>query len=682
MVSIIVPVYNAAKYIATTIEMVRSQTYTDWELILIDDHSSDNSVAIIKSSVKKSESESGKIRLIEKPQNQGAAAARNTGIDNVKGRYIAFLDADDVWYRDKLERQMAFMVKHEAAFTFTGYEFGDEGANPNGKVCHVPKTLTYSEALSRTIIFTSTVLLDTKKIRKDLIYMPIIGSEDTATWWQILKSGVTAYGLDEPLAIYRRPPKSLSSDKKVAIKRIWNLYRTTEGMSKLKATLYMFKWAWRATVRRVVADTIRNHIEAIKRVFVWEIALIGILIQTAFYSWVWFNRYYPVISGFRVSQEGIDLGAGLKLYFRGHLLVLAMYFLLLLFLTKQNEGTKTGYMKPGSIFTSQITAILIANIMIYFQMSLMGNWLMPLRYLALLTIFQMAFAAVWAIVSDRIYRAVFSPIETLVITSQDTGKIVKAFSTRSDRFEIMRTINIGDTNVDIKQECLRWYGAVVIDTMEETKRNDLLEYCYAHHIRVYYLPDIPDILVHGSEPADLFKIPVMELKEYSISWESGLVKRITDIILSGILIIISSPVMLARAIYGKIIYGKVLDRRICATKKNRKFTLHSFYKDGNLPKKRIDRLPMLLDVFGGKMSMVGPSPMGAEEIEKLIEKDPRYEYRQRVKAGITGNAQIYARAKADSEDRLKFDLMYIQHYSIMLDLKLIMSSVRTRRKEV
>jgi lipopolysaccharide/colanic/teichoic acid biosynthesis glycosyltransferase len=376
------------------------------------------------------------------------------------------------------------------------------------------------------------------------------------------------------------------------------------------------------------------------------------------------------------------LGAGLKLYFRGHLLVLAMYFLLLLFLTKQNEGTKTGYMKPGSIFTSQITAILISNLMIYFQMSLMGNWLLPIRPLAVLFVLQIAFAAFWAIVSDRIYRAVFSPIETLVIVSTDTDKIIKAFNTRSDRFQIIRVINIWDKNIDIKQECLRWYGAVVIDTMEEAVRNDIMEYCYAHHIRVYYLPDIPDIIVNGCEPVDLFKIPVMELKEYSISWENRLIKRLMDIAMSSALIIIVSPAMAIRALYGKIKYGKVIEGVTCTTKKNRSFTLHRFYKGGGIPLKRIDRLPMLIDVFRGKMSMVGPSPMGAGETAELIDKDPRYAYRLRVKAGITGNAQIYARAQADNEDRLKFDLMYIQNYSIMLDLKLIMSSVRTRRKEV
>ena len=123
LVSIVVPVYNAGKYIEKTIEMVREQTYTDWELILVDDCSKDDSVARIEPFL------SDKIRLIKKEQNEGAAEARNTGIEHMKGRYLAFLDADDVWRKEKLEKELNFMKDKECAFCFTSYEFGDEEAN-------------------------------------------------------------------------------------------------------------------------------------------------------------------------------------------------------------------------------------------------------------------------------------------------------------------------------------------------------------------------------------------------------------------------------------------------------------------------------------------------------------------------------------------------------------------------
>lgn len=248
MVSIVVPVYNAAKYIAKTIEMVSRQTYKDWELILVDDASSDGSADVIQSII---ESQGKRIRLIRKTRNEGAAAARNTGVDAATGKYIAFLDADDVWKEEKLEKQVAFMEKTGAAFSYHAYEFGDENANPTGKVVKVPYTMNLRQAFSRTIIFTTTVMLDTDQLGLELIHMPQVPSEDTATWWRILKSGYLAYGLNENLAIYRRPGKSLSSNKIVALERIWFLYRNIANLSVPESMYYFVGWAIRATLRRI-----------------------------------------------------------------------------------------------------------------------------------------------------------------------------------------------------------------------------------------------------------------------------------------------------------------------------------------------------------------------------------------------------------------------------------------------
>ena len=250
LVSIIVPVYNAGSYIEETIRMVCAQTFREWELLLVDDCSKDDSRERIRTCMEKAGPDK-QIRLIEKNINEGAARARNTGIDEAKGRYIAFLDADDVWLSDKLERELAFLKEKDAAFVFTTYEFGDEQAKPTGKIVHVPATLTYREALSRTVIFTSTVLLDTDKAGRELIRMPEVKSEDSATWWKILKNGFTAYGLDEVLTIYRRPARSLSSNKLEAIRRIWNLYRKQEKLSLPQSCYNLFFWALRATLRRL-----------------------------------------------------------------------------------------------------------------------------------------------------------------------------------------------------------------------------------------------------------------------------------------------------------------------------------------------------------------------------------------------------------------------------------------------
>lgn len=281
LVSIIVPVYRAAAYIAETIAMVEAQTWQDWELILVDDCSPDNSAEVIRNTLRKQAGQDNAARqscegvqaevftgagvqpavftgvggqpvmLLQKQKNEGAARARNTGLAAAQGRYIAFLDADDVWYPKKLEREMRFMREKEAGFVFTAYEFGDSQARPTGRVVHVPERLTYRQALSRTVIFTTTVLFDRKQIPDRLLRMPAVASEDTATWWQILREGYTAWGLNEVLAVYRRPAKSLSSNKAEAVRRIWNLYRRQEKLSVAASAGYFIMWAYRATKRRI-----------------------------------------------------------------------------------------------------------------------------------------------------------------------------------------------------------------------------------------------------------------------------------------------------------------------------------------------------------------------------------------------------------------------------------------------
>lgn len=246
LISIVVPVYNAGNYIEKTIQQVQAQTYENWELLLVDDCSKDDSVDKIQPFLTDT-----RIRLIRQEKNQGAAAARNRGISEMNGDYLAFLDADDVWMKDKLSKTLAHAKKNSAHFVFTAYEFGDEEAKPTGKVVVVPEKLTYREALSRTIIFTTTVMFDMHFFTKEQVMMPLCKSEDTALWWRILRGGETAYGLNEVLAIYRRPATSLSSNKVEALRRIWMLYRKQEQLNVFASAWYFVGWAVRATLRRV-----------------------------------------------------------------------------------------------------------------------------------------------------------------------------------------------------------------------------------------------------------------------------------------------------------------------------------------------------------------------------------------------------------------------------------------------
>lgn len=247
LVSIVVPVYNSEKFILDTINTVEKQSYKNWELIFVDDCSKDNSTKIIKERIKNN----NKIKLIELKKNSGAATARNVGIDESKGSYIAFLDSDDLWKKEKLENQLAFIKENGCAFSFTGYEFADEYGLGNGKVVKVPFKMNYKKALKNTTIFTSTVMFDLEKISKDQIKFENIKSEDTATWWKVLKSGYVAYGLNENLTYYRRTSGTLSSNKFEAIKRTWNLYRTQEKLNIFYSFYNFCFYAFNAVRRRI-----------------------------------------------------------------------------------------------------------------------------------------------------------------------------------------------------------------------------------------------------------------------------------------------------------------------------------------------------------------------------------------------------------------------------------------------
>ena len=668
MISIVVPVYNAAAFIDKTIDTVVSQTFRDWELILVDDCSKDNSCELIDTYIREHTEVASKIRLIKQEKNAGAAAARNRGIDEAKGRYIAFLDADDLWYPDKLAKEMLYMQKHSAGFVFTAYEFGDENAVPTGKIVRVPKTLNYKEALSRTIIFTSTVLLDTEKVDKSLIHMPLVGSEDTATWWQILKNGVTAYGLNNPLVIYRRPASSLSSNKKVAIKRVWNLYRSIAGLSAPMAALYMLRWAWHATERRIVDDGFRSHVESFKRFTVVQLSLIGLLLHTAVYAAAWFRKLYPFLSTERISQDGFSIGIGIKLYFRGHILILLVYFVLLLFLSSTSGSMKTGYLKPGNIFSSEATALLLTNALTYFQLSLIRNWLIPSGPIVFMTLAQLVIAAVWAYLSDLIYRHVFPPRETLVVSlSGDSARLAEKFSGRKDRFKIMKTIRFEGDLESIESECLRWYGCVVISGGSESLRKNLLQFCYSHYIRVYLEPDIGDLLLQESEVTDLFDSPVLELKEYSVRWEARVIKRAFDLLLSLIALTICLPFFL----YRKIRNDRIITDQ-CSGKDGNAFFRYRYETSSW-------KIPELVNVLNGSMSFVGPEARTCEQAEQEIDTDNRYFYRYRVKPGLIGYAQLYSGADTQKIDMLKMDISYIQHFSLLNDFKLLLQSMRVRK---
>ena len=237
-VSVIIPVYNSSKYLNECLDSVIKQTYKNIEIILVDDNSTDNSVDIIKSYDDK------RIKLIRSHSNLGAAESRNKGIKAATGDYICFIDSDDFWKLNKLEKQVRFMKNKE--FIYAGYSYYKKGRTHRVKV---PKQINYEQSLKNTTIFTSTVMFNMNKLKKEDIFMPnIYRGQDQATWWQVLKKGITAYGIDEVLAFYRVGDKSLSSNKIKALKRTWSILKR-ENLGKTK-TVYCYMCYIKNAIKR------------------------------------------------------------------------------------------------------------------------------------------------------------------------------------------------------------------------------------------------------------------------------------------------------------------------------------------------------------------------------------------------------------------------------------------------
>lgn len=243
-VSVIMPVHNAKRFIDDTLKSLDRQTYQNYELIMIENNSDDGSYEHI-CEIAKNRENTTVLRINE----TGAAPARNAGINAAKGRFIAFMDADDRWDNTKLERQRNFMLEKDIAFSYGGYRLGDENCNPTGKDVEVPDVIDYKHALRNTTIFTSTVMVDTTKIEKPNIVFPKIESEDTALWWNLLKL-TNAYSFGGVYVTYRISGKSLSSSKIKAVKRIWNLYRNNERFGVIKSSFLFVIWAINAVIRR------------------------------------------------------------------------------------------------------------------------------------------------------------------------------------------------------------------------------------------------------------------------------------------------------------------------------------------------------------------------------------------------------------------------------------------------
>ena len=239
LVSVITPAYNAERFIKETIESVMRQTYPNWEMIIVDDCSTDNTVEIVKEYV----AQDDRIRLIQLEENSGSAVARNTAMDHANGRYFAFLDSDDVWMEEKLERQVAFMQEHDIAFSFTKYVRMTEDGKLTKAVSKAPKRVGYTRLMKHCVIGCLTVMVDREKIGEERM-VNIRTRQDYVFWLTLMKKGFDAYGIPEVLAKYRLVENSISSNKLKAAKQNWYVYYHIEKQGLLKSLWYFSHYAF------------------------------------------------------------------------------------------------------------------------------------------------------------------------------------------------------------------------------------------------------------------------------------------------------------------------------------------------------------------------------------------------------------------------------------------------------
>ena len=435
-----------------------------------------------------------------------------------------------------------------------------------------------------------------------------------------------------------------------------------------------------------------GRIEAAKRTIILQMSLIGLVFQTVLYIYVWHKVYNDIMQS----------GMWRSFHRKGFWLLAAVYFILLLFFTATYGGLKVGYLKPMDVFFSQVISLLCANIVSYFQISLLSLGLVTPYPLLLMMLGQIVVSAGWTLVSHKLYQRFFPPKQLLFISGgRPTEDILKKFETRRDKYNIIKCAAESEGLEALEREVVSRYDGVVLWDMDTAIRNRLLKFCYSRGIRVYMMPKIPDIMIKGSDQLHLFDTPILLTREYAMTIEQRAVKRLIDIVCAMILMIVTAPFMIVTAAAIKLYDGgPVLYRQVRCTRDMREFRILKFRsmctdaeKDGvaRLAAKndsritpigkfirmtRIDELPQLFNILNGEMSFIGPRPERPEIIRQYQEDMPEFTFRTKVKAGLAGYAQVYGKYNTTPYDKLKLDLFYIENYSVWLDLKLMILTLK------
>lgn len=432
----------------------------------------------------------------------------------------------------------------------------------------------------------------------------------------------------------------------------------------------------------------KKGLEQYKRLIRYAFILLLILGQTAAFYYCWMLEYNELII--------------LPFVKKGNLLMAAYYMLMQSIFLYNFDGLKFGYFKKGHIFISQILSVLSTNIMIYLPICLLSARFVTVVPIISITVFDIIFSISVTALSELVFNKCFPAKRLLVIYDEyQPDGLVEKLSSRKDKFCVEKTANISIGIEELKKLISTVDGVVLFDVHSEM-RNKIIKLCFERNVRTYSTSKVSDILTRGAESVHLFDTPLLLYRNQGgLSFEQRFIKRTMDIIVSLVLIILSSPFMLISAIAIKLYDGgPVFFRQERSTLGGRSFRIHKFRsmivdaeKDGNpipatesdpritpvgkvLRFTRMDELPQLFDILKGDMSLVGPRPERVEHTRKYTKDIPEFPYRLKVRGGLTGLAQLYGKYNTSPYDKLQLDLMYIQNYSLLLDLRLLFMTLK------
>ncbi len=428
--------------------------------------------------------------------------------------------------------------------------------------------------------------------------------------------------------------------------------------------------------------------EQFKRVISFCSASVMVGLLTAVFAFVWYQVYSDVIL--------------FPFYRRGNWMVVLIYVILSWAVSKALGGYKIGYLKRSEMVYSQTISIILVNLITYFQISLIGRRLMAFGPILGMTLIDLLLLLLWSIISSRLYFHIY-PARRLIIVygSKSAAQLVLKMSERVEKYMICESISIQEGMDKIKEELLRFEGVILCD-ISGAERNDLVKYCFEKSLRAYISPKLSDIILRGAEEIRLFDSPLLLCRNYGLTIEQRFAKRTFDIIASLLGLLLTAPIMAGCALAVKLHDGgAVFYRQTRLTQDGKAFDVLKFRSmienaeeqtgpqlaeeaDGRitpvgkfLRKCRLDELPQLINILRGEMSVVGPRPERPELAEAYEKEIPEFSYRLKVKAGLTGYAQVVGVYDTTPFDKLKMDLMYIERYSMLLDLRIILMTLKT-----